>query len=139
MKKTLLALLLIPLAFSHCTRIEKNDIAIVKVDAKTNDSLPLSIIAKSIDYIPLETSKEALLGRYGGPRFFKQGILISSDNSLYCFDPKGKYRYKISRVGKGPGEYQQISAYRIDETRQQIEVMGRLFPEARPTGIIKLS
>jgi len=125
MKKTLLALLMIPLIFSYCTKINKNDIAIVKVDAKTDDSLPLSTIARSIDYIPLETSKEALLGRYGGPRFFKKGILISSDNALYCFDPKGKYRYKISRVGKGPGEYQQISSYLIDENQQRIEIMDQ--------------
>jgi hypothetical protein len=125
MRKLLLAILLIPLVFSHCTKIDKGDITIVKVDAKTNDSLPLSTIARSIEYIPLETSKEALLGRYGAPRFFKEGILISSDNSLYCFDPKGKYRYKISRVGKGPGEYQQIFSYLIDETQQQIEIMDR--------------
>ena len=104
MKNTLLALLLILIVFSHCTKIDKNGIAIVKVDAATNDSLPLSTIARSIEYIPLETCNEALLGRYGSPRFFKQGILISSDNGIYCFDSKGKYRYKISRVGKGPGE-----------------------------------
>ncbi len=136
MKKTLFAILLISLVFSHCTRIDKSDIPIVKVDAKTDDSLPLSTIVRSIEYIPLETCKEALLGRYGAPRFFKEGILISSDNSLYCFDPKGKYRYKISRVGKGPGEYQQIFSYLIDETQQRIEIMDR---NSRKLLIFKLS
>ena len=125
MKRILLALLLFPLLFSHCTKTDKKEVAIVKVDAKTDDSLPLSTIARSIDYIPLETRPEALLGTYGGPRFFKKGILISGDNALYCFDPKGKYRYKISRAGKGPGEYQRISAYLVDETRQQIEIMDQ--------------
>ena len=125
MKKYLFGFLLLTLILSNCNKTDKNDLAIVRVDAATNDSLPLSTVAKSIDYIPLETCKEALLGRYGGPRFFKNGILISSDNGIYCFDPTGKYRYKISRVGKGPGEYQQISAYLIDETRQQIEIMDQ--------------
>jgi hypothetical protein len=125
MKKTVMLLLLIPIIFSYCTKIDKNGIAIVNVDAANNDSLPLSTIATSIDYIPLETTKEALLGRYGGPRFFKQGILISSENGIYCFDLKGKYRFKIFRIGKGPGEYQQISAYLIDETQQRIEIMDQ--------------
>ena len=125
MKNTLLALLLISLIFPNCTKIDKNNIPIVKVDAKTEDSLPLSTIAKSIDYIPLETCKEALLGRCGAPRFFKNGILISSDNALYCFDPKGRYRYKISCAGKGPGEYQQISSYLIDEAQERVEIMDQ--------------
>ncbi len=73
MKKTFLAILLFSLIFSYCTKTDKNNIPIVKVDAKTEDSLPLSTIAKSIDYIPLETCKEALLGSSGAPRFFKKG------------------------------------------------------------------
>jgi hypothetical protein len=125
MKKTALAILLTPLIFLNCTKIDKSDIAIIKVDPNTQDSLPLSTIVKSIDYIPLETCKEALLGRYGSPRFFEKGIVISSSNSLYCFGPQGKFRYKISRAGKGPGEYQEISSYLLDENKQRIVIMDR--------------
>jgi len=87
--------------------------------------MQLSTIVKNIEYIPLETCPDGLLGRYGSPRFFKNGILISGTQALYCFDLQGKFMYKISRIGKGPGEYQRISSYLIDEKRQRIEIMDQ--------------
>lgn len=94
--KYILPLVFCFLCLSSCNDTPtENGLTKIVVDTATEDSLPLSLIAKSIEYIPIESHPEALLGRYGSPRFFKDGIIISSNRSLYCFKPDGKYNYKI--------------------------------------------
>ncbi len=70
------------------------------------DSYPLSKIAESLDYIPLETTENNLLGEY------LQTICLTSEGifafdyaqGVYRFTHDGKFINKIGRVGRGPSE-----------------------------------
>ncbi|MBT4286452.1 MAG: 6-bladed beta-propeller [Bacteroidetes bacterium] len=128
MKKKLLMALWICLSlvlFHACDEPETNEITSIHLDPRVNDSLPLSSIAKKIEYIALESHPDALLGPYGTPRFFEDKIFIVSNKSVYCFHESGLYLYKISRVGQGPGEYVTISSLLIDSKSRHLEILDR--------------
>jgi hypothetical protein len=71
-----------------------------------SDTYPLSMVAESLEYIPLELTENNLLGEY------LKTIYITSDgifvfdyaHGVYRFTREGKYLNKIGRVGRGPGE-----------------------------------
>ncbi|MDR2146153.1 MAG: 6-bladed beta-propeller [Tannerella sp.] len=65
----------------------------------------MSEIVKDIQYIPLETNDDCLLGnRIGQPVFTKDYIFIVSGGILFQFDRNGKFVKRINRKGQGPGE-----------------------------------
>lgn len=65
------------------------------------DKVPLSFFAKSIEYIPLETNEESLIGR--GPIFqaTKEQIILSASNHVLVFSREdGDSLKKLERVVK---------------------------------------
>ena len=68
--------------------------------------LPLSLLGKKVEYIPLETKSECLLK---GPIVYatdKYIIATDAFRGVYLFDRKtGKFIREISRRGQGPNEY----------------------------------
>ena len=66
----------------------------------------LSEVAKSIEYIPLETTEESLIGHIVSILYDKDHIYIADRNgSIKIFDQTGKYQRSINRLGRGPEEY----------------------------------
>jgi hypothetical protein len=88
---------------------------------KNAKTYPLSTIAESVDYIPLETTPENLLESC-------YNICVTSDeifvfdfsHKAYCFNKKGDFLNKIGRIGRGPGECQKPTEMVLDTIRQQI-------------------
>jgi len=93
------------------------------VDTKSHYE-SLSEIAAGIDYIPLETTTQSLLGNNLKIKIISAGILINdSQKRLHLFDLKGKHKWKIDNQGRGPGEYQSMTNYfDVNETLQEIYV-----------------
>lgn len=83
------------------------------VEAYDNrDEVPLSLFANSIEYIPLETNKESLIGR--GPIFqlAKEQIILSASNHVLVFSREdGRFIKEIGSRGEGPDEYRVIARY----------------------------
>jgi hypothetical protein len=77
----------------------------------------LSEFTESTDYIQLETTPDCLLGGISKIEFKlnKIYILHSGGSQLAIFDATGKYLLKIDKKGKGPGEYQQILDFDVDD------------------------
>lgn len=123
--RNILLLPIIVLLFSCNTAEKSSGIIEIQVNPTTSDSIPLSTIIKSIEYIPLENHPDALMGRHGSPRFHQDRIFIASNSSIYCFNMEGKYLYRISRKGKGPGEYRELSSYIINDYHNQLEILCR--------------
>jgi hypothetical protein len=65
----------------------------------------LSKIAKSIRYIPLETKESCLLGKIRKLIIEDSLMFISDMDELFVFNLNGQFIYKVSRFGRGPGEY----------------------------------
>lgn len=95
--------------------------AVVKQDIKLN----LSEIVDEIEYIPLETSKDCLLGEIGGVGIFKDQIFLISNRQVFKFNTSGKFIRKIGSEGKGPGEYNMPLDIQIDEKGNSIFVLDQ--------------
>jgi len=73
--------------------------------------MPLSEVATGIEYIPLETSDEALVGNIQALFFHNDHIFIKDNTGLIkVFDRNGAFVRTINRVGRGPQEYLQNSS-----------------------------
>ena len=76
----------------------------------------------SVKYIELELVPESILSRISDV-FITDNYIIVIDQSqdiVLFFDKSGKYSHKISRKGKGPGEYTDISHAMIDTKAGEI-------------------
>lgn len=90
----------------------------ITINASLNTDEKLSLSKYSIDtrLIPLETSKECLIGTiqsiiYRNDRFY---IKSREDNKILIFNLEGRYIGKLDLVGRGPGEYLRISDFIVD-------------------------
>ena len=80
----------------------------------------LSDIAKRVEYVELEASKEAFIGEISKMVITDNHILIFDTRmqKILLFDSKGNFLRKISNRGKGSGEYQR--AFDIDITDDEM-------------------
>jgi len=76
----------------------------------------LSEIAKSVEYIQLETSKESFISMVSDIQFTKEIIAVFDNQlqKLFVFDRSGKFLNVISNLGKGPEEYIHLFSFAID-------------------------
>jgi hypothetical protein len=82
----------------------KNVPIVIDMDSVKSDSLKLS----HIRYVPLETSEECLIGHAYKTLIRNDKIYIAdfyTAMALFVFDMDGKFLFKISKRGQGPGEY----------------------------------
>lgn len=93
------------------------DKTVLKTNFSITDKLNMSEIFSNIDYIPLETTKECLIGYMNIPIFGEDIIIRSYNNggSIYRFSEQGKFLNKIGSIGRGPGEYQDFCDVKLIE------------------------
>jgi hypothetical protein len=82
-----------------------------------------SQLIKNINFIPLETTSDNLIGSVSkiirtADKFFVLDQYKAK--KIFVFDLKGRFLDSIGNRGKGPGEYSNISDFTIDEQRQVI-------------------
>lgn len=86
------------------------------------EEIRYSQFVDSLEYIPLETTDECLIGKIkdvyiGRERVF---VLDGKTQTVWMFDRKGYYLNKLSRRGKGPGEYTNMQQFEVDEKNRQL-------------------
>ena len=87
--------------------------------------VPVSEFVSELEYIPLETGDNCLIGEDVRERnviVTKSHIFVAAQKYCYAFGRDGKFITEIGRVGQGPGEYAQISTIGIfvDEKKQSL-------------------
>lgn len=80
---------------------------------KVEEDLTTSMFAGEVQYIPLETTKESLLGNVLQTRMNDSIIVISDRHRLLLFGRDGTFRRQIGKSGKGPGEYNLIYDFEL--------------------------
>ncbi|MCX6225015.1 MAG: 6-bladed beta-propeller [Bacteroidia bacterium] len=95
--------------------------AIVRQDIRLN----LSEIVDDIEYIPLETKKECLIGEVDAVRIFKDQIFLISHRQVFKFNKNGQFICKIGSGGQGPGEFVKPIDIQIDEGNNSIFVLDQ--------------
>ncbi|MCX6224343.1 MAG: 6-bladed beta-propeller, partial [Bacteroidia bacterium] len=123
-KTTTLALMILSMLFS-CTRSDQKSFP-VGLDVITvgpdSSRITFSRLVDSITFIPLETTPDCLMGSAinkivcgDSTIFILEGL---SEKTLFAFDYNGKFKFKIKRVGKGPGEFTSMSDFCITPDHQ---------------------
>ena len=85
-----------------------------------NESVMLSEIANSIQYIFLETSEECLIDKIDKIMIDDSLVFIYNKKQFFIFNTSGAYNRSIGRLGKGPGEFLRIMDFTINRTEKKI-------------------
>jgi hypothetical protein len=84
----------------------------IKYDFANTGPVKMSEVFSEINYLPLETNPNCLIGYMNIPDFGKDILIrsysgaVNGSQGIYRFSDKGKYLNKIGNIGRGPGEYQ---------------------------------
>ena len=93
---------------------------------KKSSTVHLSDLASDIEYIQLETNDQCLLGQGVHLIAINNDDLIVPSTVFYRFGTDGKFKNRISRKGKGPGEFVEIGGYSFDSDNKAFYVIDRL-------------
>ena len=77
---------------------------VIDIDSVKTDTLKTNFV----HYIPLETTKDCLIGWANKVLIKNDRIYVADFNqamALFIFDMKGNFLFKIDKRGQGPGEY----------------------------------
>lgn len=121
-------ILIIP-SFSYAKNDKKN-VLTIDVAAAVEESgamVNLSDYCSSIEYIPLETTLDAMLYQkmpYCTVIANKENIFYQSQNSLQVFSAKGKYLKMIGNIGRAKEEYTRIGDVSYYSNTIQVNDVG---------------
>ena len=114
MKKILIIILSI--IITACNK-EKKTNGIINIDnAKEINYNPVVNIVKNIEFIPLETTENNLMGYIDRVSIINNKIYIFDHltNKIHIFNNIGEWENTLDKKGKGPGEYLYIKDYSVD-------------------------
>ena len=78
----------------------------INVEEQIKKSLFIDDLVDEVEYLPLQTTTESLIGTVDKVEITDSLIFIlDAGKALFIFDHKGNFINKIARQGKGPGEY----------------------------------
>ena len=87
-----------------------------------NDLFNYSDYIDSVAYVPLETTDDCLVGEVRNILFVNNKIFISDRKTIFIFSRDGKYISKVSRLGRGHGEYPNLGYWDVNPTNDEINV-----------------
>jgi hypothetical protein len=98
------------------------DSIVVDIDLSVDEPIHITQFVDSVSFVKLETCEDCLIG------LIKSVVLCDSlffihetkTSSILVFDIYGKYQWKISKKGKGPGEYVKISQMMVNEKSKKV-------------------
>jgi hypothetical protein len=91
--------------------------------------LNLSMVADSLEYIPLETLSESLIGHIFGVVLTDEFIFLRTSNRILKFSREGIYLSQIGSQGRGPGEYPGLRNISIDNENERVFVFPNFVRE----------
>ena len=76
----------------------------------------ISMFAESVEYIPLQTEDDMLIGEITRLIVWKDMYYIWDrlSETVFCFGQDGKFRYRLSKQGEAPDEYFNIADFTLD-------------------------
>ena len=96
-----------------CNTYNKDENVITVEANKIQDIIKVSAIFDSIKYVPLETTDSSLFKGIDKLCIDSCGNIfildIEGTNAVYMFGKEGQFKRQIGSLGRGPGEYNEIS------------------------------
>ncbi|WP_158870418.1 6-bladed beta-propeller [Maribellus comscasis] len=82
---------------------------------------PLSAVAESVEYLPLETNNECLLANIVDVTVTSKDIIVGVYEGLcYHFNRQGKFLNVIGSIGKGPKEFTKLITCVVDTANRWV-------------------
>ena len=110
-------LLLIVLSSCNSHTETKGVISRIEINKTNYDTkfLYASEFISDIEYVPLETTTECLIGRRPNINISENYIFVSAEPNCLLFSRQGKFIRHIGNKGNGPGDFTSITDVKIDE------------------------
>ena len=90
-------------------------------------ALNLSDAVEHVDIVRLETTDQSLIGRMVDLIVTSNDIWIYSyndDQRVYRFSRDGKFRNAVGKQGQGPGEYNRLNSFYVDDEAKEVYVLA---------------
>ncbi len=99
----------------------ENSIIVIKPNLE-RVQLDISAILDTVRFVKLEIVEKSIIGKIDKLIVFEDRIYLldNQTSSLFVFNMDGKFIFKISKIGHGPGEYTQLDYFDIDFENRQI-------------------
>lgn len=125
MNKVILLIIGMILFYSCSEPDEKKDYPVLKVSLEST-AVSLDSVFSHLELIPLETNDSCLLIGIDKLICFEERfyVLDVQRPALYIFSKSGNFIQQISRKGNGPGEYNMIYDFYIDENERKIGLLS---------------
>jgi hypothetical protein len=104
----------------------KDEIFVVDVLSVPTETVNfLSDVAENIDYVPLETKQECLIGHIHNFSVTDNGKFYVNQigRGILAFDSTGKFLYKLDNEGRGPGEYGRIIDFDVSRDDKYLVIL----------------
>jgi hypothetical protein len=101
----------------------------IVIEPKNGIVFNLCEIIEYTRIIPLETNEECLIGNINRLKIFEGNFYIldyDHSKSIFVFNADGKFKFKISNTGKGPGEYIIPRDFAIDTIRRELIILDQM-------------
>jgi hypothetical protein len=130
-------LILVMIFFCSCdskrSKDSSNSESFIRIDLLSEPKstvTKLSEFAANVEYIPLETTKNSLLGEFAVK-------IVNVDNKIYiknsglggeimCFDIDGKFLFKLQNLGRGPEEYTSITDFDVSSDNKILTILSNV-------------
>lgn len=105
-----------------CTEETKWETDVIYADLANQTKVSVHEIFEEIHIVPLHTDAQNLIAQISQVEYFENHFYVYDQvlQTLFCFDEKGGLVVKISRQGRGPGEYFYATNFAIDPFNRQI-------------------
>jgi len=130
-KLLILAMIFFCSCGSKRSKDSSNSDSVIRIDLLSEPRsklTKLSDFAANVEYIPLQTTNNSLLGEFAVK-------IVSVDNKIYiknsglggdimCFDIEGKFLFKLQSFGRGPGEYTSITDFDVSSDNKTLTILS---------------
>lgn len=119
-------ILVIVIAFISCSRnVQNEEIENIKISIQEMSHIEKDSIIEDVNLIPLETNDDCLITHIDKIKLInnKFYILDRKSGSILIFNNSGQFLSKISKQGKGEGEYLMIADFDVHFNNDDIYIL----------------
>lgn len=108
-----------------------NDFIVLDMDKENASYIKPCEIVDNVEFIPLETREECIIGSYDKILVLNDTIYVFDkmhQKAVFVFNIEGHFLYRISAIGRGPGEYFKAYDFYVDTVSSHIGILdyGRI-------------